>query len=179
LEFFGFGLNHTDIKEKKRMAVIARSERGTPRAFDTILCGGILAGTLDALDGVVAFGFRGMNPIQVLQYIASGLLGIASFQGGLKTAGLGALLHYFIAFVVAGVYYTASLMLSALHKQPVKWGLTYGAAVYLFMNYVVLPLSAVPKSSFSLPLFLNGVIGHGVFVGLAIAWYAHRSAIAA
>ena len=47
----------------------------TPSAFDTIVLGGLLAGTLDAMDGVVAFGFNGMNPIQVLQYIASGLLG--------------------------------------------------------------------------------------------------------
>ena len=149
-----------------------------PRAFETIVWGGLLAGTLDAVDGVAAFGLKGMNPIQVLQYIASGLLGVASFQGGLKTAGLGVLLHYFIAFSVAAVYYAASLKLPALHMHPVKWGLAYGAAVYLFMNYFVLPLSAVPKSLFSVALFLNGVIGHAFFVGLAIAWYAHRSATA-
>jgi hypothetical protein len=47
----------------------------TPRAFDTILYGGLIAGTLDAIDGVVALGLKGMNPIQVLQYIASGLFG--------------------------------------------------------------------------------------------------------
>ena len=63
-----------------------------------------------------------MNPIQVLQYIASGLLGADSFKGGLATAGLGALLHYFIAFVVALVYYTFGRKLSALHKQAVTWG---------------------------------------------------------
>jgi hypothetical protein len=154
----------------------ARSETRTPRAFDTIVWGGLLAGTLDAVDGVVAFGLQGLNPIQVLQYIASGLLGIASFQGGLKTAGLGAFLHYFIAFAVATVYYAASLKLPALHARPLEWGLTYGVAVYLFMNYFVLPLSAVPKSPFSVALFLNGVIGHAIFVGLAIAWFAHRSA---
>lgn len=147
-----------------------------PNAFDTIVLGGLSAGTLDAIDGVVAFGFKGMNPIQVLQYIASGLLGDDSFQGGLKTAGLGAGLHYFIAFVVAAVYYIASFKLPALHKHPLKWGLTYGVSVYLVMNYVVLPLSAVPKSPFSLALFLNGVIGHAIFVGFAIAWFAHRSA---
>ena len=73
-------------------------ETTVPRAFDTIVWGGLLAGTLDAVDGVAAFGLKGMNPIQVLQYIASGLLGVASFQGGLKTAGLGALLHYFHRF---------------------------------------------------------------------------------
>lgn len=148
----------------------------TPSAFDTIVLGGLLSGTLDAMDGVVAFGFIGMNPIQVLQYIASGLVGAPSFQGGLKTAALGAALHYFIAFAVAAIYYAASLKLPVLHLRPVKWGLTYGVAVFLVMNYVVLPLSAVPKSPFSLALFLNGVIGHAVFVGLAIAWFARRSA---
>jgi len=146
-----------------------------PRALDTILWGGLLAGTLDAVDGAVAFGFKGMNPIQVLQYIASGLFGIASFQGGLKTAGLGALLHYSIAFVVAAVYYAASIKLPALHAHPVKWGLTYGVAVYLVMNYVILPLSAVPKTPFSLALFLSGVIRQAIFVGFTIAWCAHRS----
>src|SRR5215472_1169565 len=102
------------------------SATSKPRALDTIVWGGLLAGTLDAVDGVIAFGFKGMNPIQVLQYIASGLLGIASFQGGLKTAGLGALLHYFIAFAVAATYYGASLKLPALHEHPAKWGFTYG-----------------------------------------------------
>ena len=152
------------------------SAAAKPSAFDTIVLGGLLADTLDAMDGVVAFGFNGMNPIQVLQYIASGLLGAPSFQGGLKTAALGAVLHYSIAFAVAAIYYAASLKLPVLHLRPVKWGLTYGVAVFLVMNYVVLPLSAVPKSPFSLALFLNGVIGHAVFVGLAIAWFAHRSA---
>lgn len=59
----------------------------TSKAIATIVWGGLAAGTLDAVDGVVAYGFKGLNPIQVLQYIASGLLGPASFQGGLKIAG--------------------------------------------------------------------------------------------
>src|SRR5215470_19761382 len=102
------------------MAIISvGTESRAPRAFGTIVLGGLSAGTLDAVDGVVAFGFKGMNPIQVLQYIASGLLGVAAFQGGLKTAGLGAVLHYFIAFAVAVVYYIASLKLPALHRHPV------------------------------------------------------------
>lgn len=84
----------------------------------------------------------------------------------------------FIAFVAAGVYYLAGLKLTALYKEPVKWGLAYGVLVYFFMNYVVLPLSAVPKSPFSFGLLLNGVIGHAIFVGFAIAWFAHRSATA-
>jgi len=146
-----------------------------PRALDTIVWGGLVAGVLDSVDAVVAFGLKGMNPIQVLQFIASGLLGPDSFKGGIATAALGAVLHFFIAFVAAGVYYAASLKLPALHRQATTWGLTFGVVVYFFMNYLVLPLSAVPKGPFSLPLFLNGVIGHAIFVGLPIAWFARRS----
>ena len=150
---------------------------GLPRAFDTIVWGGLLAGVLDSVDAVVAFGLKGMNPIQVLQYVASGLLGASAFQGGLRTAGFGALLHFFIAFVVAAVFYAATLKLPVLYEKPLILGFSYGAAVYLFMNYVVLPMSAVPKAPFSLPLFLNGVIGHGLFIGFVIAWFARRSSL--
>ncbi|HET9410212.1 MAG TPA: hypothetical protein VFO39_23445 [Candidatus Sulfotelmatobacter sp.] len=153
----------------------AREAQKSPRTFDVILWGGLTAGVLDATDGVIALGFKGMNPIQVLQYIASGALGADAFKGELSTAALGAFFHFLIAFVVAAVYYGASLNLTALYRKPAIWGPAYGAAVYLFMNYLVLPLSAVPKSSFSLALFLNGILGHALFVGLPIAWFAHRS----
>ena len=57
---------------------------GRPRAVDTIIWGGLVAGILDATDGVIAFGLNGMSPIQVLQYIASGLLGPNSFKVDLQ-----------------------------------------------------------------------------------------------
>lgn len=147
-----------------------------PRATDTILWGGLTAGVLDSLDAVVAFGFKGLNPIQVLQYVASGVLGGNAFQGGLPAAALGAALHFFIAFVVAAVYYAASRKLTVLYRHPAIWGPAYGVAVYLFMNFLVLPFSAVPQSPFSGALFLNGVFGHAIFVGFPIAWFAYRSA---
>jgi len=83
--------------------------------------GGLTAGVLDSVDAVIAFGLKGMNPIQVLQYIASGALGSEAFKGGLATAALGAALHFFIAFVVAAVYYTASRKLTALYREPTIW----------------------------------------------------------
>ena len=141
-----------------------------------ILWGGLVAGVLDATDGVVAYGFQGLNPIQVLQYIASGILGRSSFQGGLVTAGLGTLLHFFIAFVAAAAYVSASHLIPVLNASPRLFGPFFGVAVYFFMNYVVLPMSAVAHSPFSLGLFLNGVIGHALFVGFPIALFARRAA---
>ena len=144
-------------------------------ALHAIFWGGLIAGLLDATDGVIAFGFQGMNPIQVLQYIASGALGPAAFNGGLPTALLGMGFHFLIAFTVAGIYYAASRKIPALTQNPILWGLSYGVAVYLVMNYGVLPFSATPKTALSLPLFLNGIIGHALFVGLPIALYARRA----
>jgi hypothetical protein len=141
-----------------------------------VLWGGLIAGVLDAVDGVVAFGFNGLNPTQVLQYIASGLLGPSSFHGGLVTAALGTVFHFFIAFVAAAVYVLASQRITILKSRAILFRVMYGVIVYLFMNYVVLPLSAVGHSPFSLGMFLNGVIGHGIFVGLPIALYARRTA---
>ena len=46
-----------------------------------IFYGGLIAGILDAADGFVAYYFTaGFNPIQVLQFIASGFYGAAAFQ---------------------------------------------------------------------------------------------------
>jgi hypothetical protein len=139
-----------------------------------IFWGGLAAGILDAVDGVIAFGTQGLNPIQVLQYIASGALGQSAFQGGLPTAALGAAFHFSIAWVAAAVFVLASRRLEILKTRGVAAGLLYGAAVYFFMNYLVLPLSAVAAGTFHLGMFLNGVIGHALFVGLPISLFARR-----
>jgi len=144
-------------------------------ATQAIFWGGLIAGILDAIDGVIAFGTQGLNPLQVLQYIASGALGKSAFQGGLATAALGALFHFFIAWVAAAVFVLAARWLPSLRTQSVVFGLLYGGAVYFFMNYLVLPLSAVAASPFKVGLFINGVIGHALFVGLPISLFARRA----
>ncbi len=54
------------------------------------------------------------------------------------------------------------------------WGLAFGVGVFLVMNLMVIPLSRIPASVPSLPLVLNGVIGHALLVGLPIALAARR-----
>lgn len=140
-----------------------------------IFWGALVAGLLDAVDGVIAYGTQGLNPIQVLQYIASGALGKSAFQGGVATAALGAAFHFSIAWVAAAIFVLASRRLQLLKTHAVPAGLLYGVAVYFFMNYLVLPLSAVAAGTFQLGLFLNGVIGHALFVGLPISLFARRA----
>jgi len=63
----------------------------------TILWIGLIAGTLDIADNLIFNQFRGISPIRVFQYIASGLIGMKSFQLGLASVALGVLIHYTIA----------------------------------------------------------------------------------
>jgi len=67
---------------------------------------------------------------------------MSSFKGGLATAALGAFFHFLIATTAAAVFYLASRQLKFLQRHAIASGLIYGVAVYAFMNYIVLPLSA-------------------------------------
>jgi hypothetical protein len=146
------------------------------KAAQVILLGGLIAGTLDITGAcVVAWLRAGAGPIRVLQSVASGLLGASSSTGGAKTAALGLALHFCIATVWTAVFYLASRKLKFMLASPIIIGLLYGVAVYLFMNFVVLPLSAVPRRG---PPPLSGrIIGLLVImfcVGLPISLIVSR-----
>src|SRR5260370_17724849 len=80
-----------------------------------IFYGGLIAGILDAADGVVAYYFAaGFNPIQVLQFIASGFYGAAAFQKGISGALVGLLPHFFIPFPVPALFVAATPFLPML-----------------------------------------------------------------
>jgi hypothetical protein len=148
-----------------------------PRAFETILYGGLVVGILDGLFALVFYGLiLGAKPMRIFQSVASGLLGKAAYEGGIQTFLLGILLHFVVASCIAAVYYVASLKLPVLIHHAVVCGLIYGMLAYLGMNYVVIPLSAIGLRPTSLRLFLPAFIGHAFLVGLPIALLARRSA---
>jgi hypothetical protein len=145
------------------------------KAFLAIFWGGLACGVLDITQACIAWGLRGRGPGWVFQSVASGLLGPKSFQGGVSTALLGAALHFFIAFSAASVYYLASRKLPFLTEHAIIWGLIYGEIVFLVMNYVVLPLSAIHRVPKLTPaLIITGPIGHLFLVGLPIALAVRR-----
>ena len=120
--------------------------------FQPIFWGGLIAGSLDICAAFLAAWLRaGVGPVRVLHFVASGLIGSAAFEGGAKTAVLGLALHFLIATVATIVFYLASRRLLFLLERPVHFGLLYGIAVYLFMNFVVLPLSRIPPRPMTFP----------------------------
>ena len=113
----------------------------------------------------------------VFQYIASGLIGMNAFQSGFASVALGIAIHYAIALTWTAVFYAASRRLAILICRPIISGLVYGAAVYLFMNLVVLQLSRVPHppAAVTLASRINGVLALLLFIGLTISLLVHRN----
>src|SRR6267142_7287450 len=118
---------------------VAGSSFGRPRAFETILYGGLVVVIFDLL---FAFTFYGLildvPPLRIFQSVAAGVLGRpAAIEGGVRTFLLGILLHFVVATCIATVYYLATLILPVLIRHPVVSGLVYGVIAYLGMKYVV------------------------------------------
>ncbi len=139
-----------------------------------LLCATLVVGVLDATDGIVFFATQGKNPIQVLQYIASSLLGVGSFSDGLASAVLGLILHFAVSLVVVTFYILMSRRITVLRTQWVILGLLYGVIVWSVMNLVFLPHTAIVSGPLTGAVLANGLIGHALFVGLPIAFFSRK-----
>lgn len=139
-------------------------------AWRAIAWGGLIAGTCDLVFALLFYGARGAKPLNILRSIAGGLLGRdAARAGGLPTAALGATLHYLIALIWAALFVATSRRVTLLIRQPLLSGLVYGAIVYVGMNMIVLPLSALHRPAWPLDLSLGPVLIHLLGIGLPIA----------
>lgn len=139
------------------------------RPLPAILVGGAIAGALDLTAAYIAYGWN------VPRGIASGLMGPSARQGGLGTYILGIALHFFIAISAAAVYYVVSRKLTFLAEHWLICGMFFGIAVWLVMNLVVLPLSAIHvRGPFSLRGIIQGILIHMFLIGPPIAFSVRR-----
>ncbi|HYC58290.1 MAG TPA: hypothetical protein VEK79_01870 [Thermoanaerobaculia bacterium] len=143
--------------------------------WQRILLATLVVGALDITEVMVFYGLQGVAPTRILQSVARGVLGRGAFEGGIATALLGLALHYFIAFVVVLVYVIASGKIAALRDAPIIGGALYGVAVYLVMNFVVVPLSAAGPPRFTMAGVLNGLFAHLFCVGIPTALFARAA----
>jgi hypothetical protein len=134
----------------------------------------LLVGTLDISDAFIFYGLRGISPTRILQGIASGVLGRAAFGMGHRAALLGLFFHFFIAFSATTVFLLASRKLS-LGRHPWLYGGLFGVALYIVMNYVVLPLSKIGlRPTPPLISLINGVAALVFCIGIPLAFIARR-----
>jgi len=135
-------------------------------ALRTILTAGLICGTLDGLSALALSAGRWMR---LFQFIASGLLGPASFNGGVRTALLGIALHFSIALGASAVYFSASRAVPLLIERAIPSGILFGALVHVFMNFVTIPLSAIGPRHFNARSFITQLLVHMIVVGPSIA----------
>ena len=114
--------------------------------------------------------------ILVWQYIASGALGNAAFEGGIATAVLGVFFHLIISFIIAGVFILAADRIPLLHRYAIAGSLLYGFGVFVVMNMIVTPLSATPPvPAPNLPWLIEAIMEHILLVGLPLGILVRRS----
>lgn len=146
----------------------------------TILSAGLLAGVLDGIAAAAqAYLMRGMNPVNVFQYVASGALGRSAFDSGWLTAGLGIVFHLAIALSWAALFFFAYPWFPFLAKSRVLNGVAYGLLIWLTMNLLIVPMSRIPARPFVLQNIVIGMLILMVMVGMPIAfivpkYYARR-----
>jgi len=162
------------MKNENNLTSATNSVRSN--AFLVILRIGLIAGTLDISDALIFSYFRGVTPKTVFQFIASGLIGMKSFEAGWASVALGVFLHFFIALTWTAIFYFASRRLQILIFRPVVSGLVYGGFVYMVMNWIVLPLSGIPHSTRPATLLsrINGVLALLFCIGLTVSLLVRR-----
>lgn len=138
--------------------------------------GGLLAGTFDILFAIGFWAAKGVPAIRILQSVAAGWLGKeAATQGGIGTAALGLVSHYGLALAMAVAYFVVASRARALVRNALPFGIAYGLFLYLFMQWVVLPLSAAGASPIQFNAWLVGsLLAHALLVGVPIAYFARR-----
>src|ERR1700683_314316 len=145
----------------------------TSRALPAIFFAGLLCGCMDLTAAFLTGWPKGVKPSRLLQGIAAGWLGSASFNGGTATAALGLAFHFLIAFTATTVFFVTSRKISFMIESPVLAGILYGIAVYLVMYWVVMPLSNFHGTK-TVTSSIIAVITHIICVGLPISLVIHR-----
>ena len=141
-----------------------------------ILMGGLLAGGIDAVSAIASAVGKGKGPLDMFRYIASGLIGMAAFGGGVWTGLLGVLVHFGLTTIMAAIFVLLAARRPVLWQNPLPAGLAYGALVFVLMCYVIVPHSGAPRFKPPSEIWgiLAGALAHGCYIGLPIALIAQR-----
>jgi uncharacterized membrane protein YagU involved in acid resistance len=140
----------------------------------TIAIATLVAGTLDILFAIILTLLNGREIPNMLRFVGSGPFPAATDMG---TAGaaLGLLVHFVLMAIMAAAFVLAARQWPALIQKPIQWGILYGLATYVVMNWIVVPLrfdAPLPPKPISIATQL---FAHIVLVGIPIALIAARA----
>ena len=140
----------------------------------TIAIATLVAGTLDIAAAMITTALHGRSIAGMLQSVASGPFGDWPRTSGWIGAATGLVVHFAIMAVMATAFVAAARLLPRVREWRLLYGAAYGAALYLIMYWIVIPLrwppnpgTAITPLSVLMPLAI-----HILLVGIPIAWIA-------
>jgi len=150
-------------------------------SLSRIVRAGLLTGVTDGLfASVLSVAFYHSTVTRLFQGVASTLLGTSAFDGGLKTAALGVLMHFGVALGWSAVFLLLldrSPWIRRLLESPqgvLKVAALYGPFIWLVMSLAVIPLLLHRPPALTGRWWIQ-LIGHIPFVGLPIVWTIGKS----
>jgi hypothetical protein len=153
----------------------SRSVAARPRPW--LLLAAAAAAILDLGFAVLFWAAEGVPASRVLQSIATWLLGRTAYEGGVATAVLGSVLYLGLMWAMAALYRELSRAFPRLLRQPVRFGLIYGAVMYGLVFHILVPLFTAAGPASQRPDWIVACIAaYMVLVGLPCAWAARRLA---
>jgi uncharacterized membrane protein YagU involved in acid resistance len=134
------------------------------RFWKAVLLTTLIAGTLDIIAAHIQVTITtGEFPAKMFYAIAAGAIGgKTAFSGGAPVFALGIFIHYFISLCFTLFYFLVYPAVNRVLPNKYVNGLLYTLFAWLTMNFIVLPLTALPHKPFVLDI--NKVIGFLIFI---------------
>lgn len=143
--------------------------------WKTVAMAGLLVGTLDIISALTHFYLKtGKDPLIVLKYISSAILGKSAYSGDSDMAVLGLLLHFVIAFIWTIFFFLIYPKLKLLSWNRIVTGILYGIFIWIIMSRVVVPMSNASVGVFDLKQAIIGVLILIGAIGIPLSFIAHR-----
>ncbi len=143
---------------------------------------GLLTGVIDGLfSSILSVFFYNSTVTRLFQGVASTLLGKAALEGGTRTAAIGVLMHFGVAFGWSAVFL---LLFSrtrwirerlASRNGAIQIASLYGPFIWLVMSLAVIPLLLHRPPSITIRWLIQ-LLGHIPFVALPIVAMIGRGA---
>ena len=142
-----------------------------------LLVGASVAGAIDITYAIVfSYLRRGTSPERLLQFVASGALGSAAFEGGTTTAALGLGFHFLNALIITAIFFAIVVRIPDLLHRPVLTGMAWGVVVYVVMTFIVVPLSRIGPRPIPKPdAMISGLLIHMFGIGTPMVLAARRA----
>ncbi|MBS0217139.1 MAG: hypothetical protein JSR63_03040 [Proteobacteria bacterium] len=147
---------------------------GIGRIARYAIVGGIVLGCVDILFAWLFWRGQGLTIPGVFQSVARGIYGKQAASLGNTSVAVGVFCHFSIAIGMVCAWIVFVSRKPAFNRHWIPWGALYGLLLYLFMNFVLLPMTPVGWPKFANPTWIGASVGMHLLFGVWCAWCGSR-----